>query len=188
MNINKDDLVAVICEGKVEKTIINRLLDSNSLIFDRDNLLNGEILNGPFRSPGKFIDRYLTHDFDGNVKITILLISDKMSPFKIPKPYDRKVKSIEYILTKPEIEMLMIHGLNLYDEFNKHKHKKDRKPSDFLKNKLNRNVKSEKYVNEFYNQYNLLECIKIYNQKCPKNKNWKSLYDILNLESIKSIS
>ncbi len=36
--------IACICEGNAEQAIMELLLDSNNLIFNNDQLLNGEII------------------------------------------------------------------------------------------------------------------------------------------------
>lgn len=64
--------VACICEGGAEKTIIELLLDSNSLIFSYDDLLEGEILR--CRKARDFETQYLRKYF--NEKVTVLRILD----------------------------------------------------------------------------------------------------------------
>ena len=64
--------VACTCEGGAEKTIIELLLDSNSLIFSYDDLLEGEILR--CRKARDFETQYLRKYF--NEKVTVLRILD----------------------------------------------------------------------------------------------------------------
>ena len=64
--------VACICEGGAEKTIFELLLDSNSLIFSYDDLLEGEILR--CRKARDFETQYLRKYF--NEKVTVLRILD----------------------------------------------------------------------------------------------------------------
>ena len=64
--------VACICVGGAEKTIIELLLDSNSLIFSYDDLLEGEILR--CRKARDFETQYLRKYF--NEKVTVLRILD----------------------------------------------------------------------------------------------------------------
>lgn len=64
--------VACICEGGAEKTIIELLLDSNSLIFSYDDLLEGKILR--CCKARDFETQYLRKYF--NEKVTVLRILD----------------------------------------------------------------------------------------------------------------
>lgn len=94
--------VACICEGGAEKTIIELLLDSNSLIFSYDDLLEGEILR--CRKARDFETQYLRKYF--NEKVTVLRILDsRRERFALSKAYAHKVGVIN-VVTAPEIEIL----------------------------------------------------------------------------------
>lgn len=176
LDINKDDYVAVICEGNSEKNIIKILLEEDKLIFTEDQLLDGEILGNSNRNAKKFRDKYLTLDYDK--KIVILLVCDKYhSNFKINAPYDRNIKSINFIVTKPEIEMLMVCALGYEKEFYKVKQKT--KASEFMKDKLGENVKSQNVIRDFYSQHSLVESIKKYSQQSYKDKKWEDMLSII---------
>ena len=91
--------VACICEGGAEKTIIELLLDSNSLIFSYDDLLEGEILR--CRKARDFETQYLRKYF--NEKVTVLRILDsRRERFAWSKAYAHKVDVIN-VVTAPEI-------------------------------------------------------------------------------------
>ena len=49
--------VACICEGGAERAIIDLLLDNHMLVFDREQLLEEEVLR--CRSAKEFEDKYL---------------------------------------------------------------------------------------------------------------------------------
>lgn len=57
--------VACICEGGAERTIVGLLLNDHRLIFDYDNLLDGEILR--CRKAKDFEERYLRKGFSEQV-------------------------------------------------------------------------------------------------------------------------
>lgn len=60
--------VACICEGSAEKAIIELLLDNDKLIFNYDNLLDGEVLR--CRNAKVFEEQHLRKGF--TEKITVL--------------------------------------------------------------------------------------------------------------------
>lgn len=178
IDINENDLVAVICEGKVEKQIISMLLERNALIFGEEQLLDDELLPGKLRHGEHFKNKYLT--FDHKEQIVILIIADKKDErgkLKIDEEYMFKVKSINYILTRPEIEMLMILKLGLKNDY--YKVKQNKKPSLFLKEQLGKTVKSEKFVQQFYEEHDIIECINLYSENSQKENNINELKDLL---------
>lgn len=181
LNIDNNDLVAIICEGKVEKNIIERLLEDKCLLFDYDQLIDNKVLYNNMKKASEFTNKYLTLGI--KQKIKIFIVCDKQIPFNIKEPYNHQVSEIIYVLTRPEIEILMIHELGLYSDFSKQKDK----PSLFLKKHIGTNVKSESFVDEFYDKYDLLKCIKTYNEKCSNSSEFIGLYDLLNVETKREI-
>ncbi|MCH1918804.1 hypothetical protein L9G15_05090 [Shewanella sp. A3A] len=142
MNL-EDGYVACICEGSAEQAIMELLLEHDSLIFDSDNLLEGEIIRS--RSAKEFENRYLKKGF--NRKITILRILDsRKENFNLSKQYQEKISVIN-VITAPEIEMLIIVAENKYRDYNKSR----LKPSDYCKLILGmRNVKRYDFVREYF--------------------------------------
>lgn len=59
-----EGLVACICEGGAERTIIQMLLDNNLLLFTNEQLLDGEILGRQDRSAKNFERNHLKKGFD----------------------------------------------------------------------------------------------------------------------------
>lgn len=180
--ISSNDIVACICEGNSEKYIIEILLEQNNLIFDRDQLLDSKILTGSYRKPKVFTDHYLTLDY-GDSNLVILVIQDNCNPgFFIKDPYNHQVNGNYLVITSPEIEMLMIHALNLFDEFQKVKSIK--KPCEFLSDRLQvkqSKLKSKDYIYNFYSKYDLVNSIKLHKSKSSKLRkdNYLFLNDII---------
>ena len=141
--------VACICEGAAEQAIINLLLDSEMLIFTRDEMLEGEPLR--CRSASKFEERYLRKGF--SEKITIYRILDsRREKFTLSKVYERKIDVIN-VITAPEIEMLVIFNEGKYANYKK----ANKKPSDYCKSDLKyHNVKSEAFIKEYFSDINKL--------------------------------
>lgn len=141
--------VACICEGSAEHAIIDVLLDNNKLIFNRDDMLEREVIRT--RGGKNFEKRYLRKDFLD--KITILRILDsRREEFKLSKAYQDKVDVIN-IITAPEIEMLIILNEGKYVQYKKSKEK----PSDFCKKYLGyKDVKNNDWVKEYFGNADIL--------------------------------
>ena len=100
--------VACIAEGAAETAIIDILADHHLLIFDREEMLDEQVLR--CRSASAFESRYLRKGFSG--KITVYRILDsRRENFRLSKAYEHKVDVIN-VVTAPEIEMLIILNEN----------------------------------------------------------------------------
>ena len=97
-------MIACICEGGAEKTIIEILLNADRLNFTRDDLLEGELINE--RSSKKFEKKYLSKSFSEEIDVYLILDSHS-EKFKLSKQYRDKV-NVYKLRTSPEIEMLII--------------------------------------------------------------------------------
>ncbi|MBM5068174.1 hypothetical protein HYO03_19225 [Vibrio parahaemolyticus] len=172
MNLG-EGYVACICEGSAEQAIMDTLLESNILIFNQDQLLDGEIIRT--RSAKEFEKRYLRKGF--NQKITVLRVLDSRNEnFKLSNAYKDKVSVID-IITAPEIEMLIIISEGQYEKFKKSK----KKPSDFCKVDLKfKNVKSYAFVRDYFNDINrLIKSISDYKKLANIKKRENTLFDLL---------
>lgn len=170
ISISPNDYIACICEGSCEVTVMDLLLEKEALCFGREQLLDGKLLPSKFfRDPKLFTDRYLTMDFEDR-KICVLLIQDrKNTGYAIKSPYLEKVGIVAYVITAPEIEMLMIHSRGLYDDYKKRSSNK--KPSVYLAETTKTptaKIKSEKYIRSFYDSHNLVDAVRIHKQKSQK--------------------
>lgn len=165
--------VACICEGSAEKAIMNILIDNDSVIFSREDLLDGEVIR--CRSAKKFEEQYLRKGFTD--KITVFRILDsRREKFAIGKAYQHKIDVIN-VITAPEIEMLIILNEGEYKSFKKSK----KKPSDFCKEDLGfADVKSTKFVENYFSDIDtLLQAICEY-KRVSKIKNGEiTLADLL---------
>lgn len=165
--------VTCICEGGAEKTIIELLLDSNSLIFSYDDLLEGEILR--CRKARDFETQYLRKYF--NEKVTVLRILDsRRERFAWSKAYAHKVDVIN-VVTAPEIEMLVILSKNKYKEFKG----PNLKPSEYCKSFLGySNVKRPVFIEAYFKDLDkLITAIKRYKKVSKINHGEYALADLL---------
>lgn len=156
--------VAVICEGNTEKHLLTILLEADLLKFRKDQLLKDTLLGSRYRGGTSFRDEFLTMTFDN--PITLIQIQDTNRKLLITPPYSDKIDKHFIIQTKPEIEILLVHHLNLFDEYNKVKSKDS--PSTFLANHLKMNkakVKSKVFIKEMWTADTLYEAIRTYSSK-----------------------
>lgn len=171
--MNEQNIIACICEGSAEQAIIELLLENHKLYFEKQQLLDEKIIR--VRSADRFEELYLRKHF--NKKITVLRILDsRRENFKLSKLYKDKIEVIN-IITAPEIEMLIIHNENKYEEYERSK----KKPSDYCKQNLKYpDVKSYAFVKDYFSDIaNLINAIKQYHKKSNIPKQEKSLFDLL---------
>lgn len=141
--------VACIAEGGAETAIIDILLDHHLLIFDREEMLDEQVLR--CRSASMFESKYLRKGFSG--KITVYRILDsRRENFRMSKAYEHKVDVIN-VVTAPEIEMLIILNENRYVDFKK----SGMKPSEYCMNALKLHcVKSYDFVTQYFSDPSVL--------------------------------
>lgn len=138
MDIQLSKYVACICEGSAEQAIIDLLLEHNLLIFNREQLLDEQVIR--CRDARTFETRYLRKGFNDKISI-IRILDSRRENFKLSKAYQHKVDVIN-VITAPEIEMLIIHSEDKYKDFKK----SGKKPSDFCKQDLKmKDVKTYQY-------------------------------------------
>lgn len=148
---------AVIAEGAAEKAVIDILFDNEKLIFKREEILEGEVLTS--RSASNFAEQYLSFKFEGKITVYRILDSRKEN-FKIPKEYEDKFENIN-VITRPEIEILVIIAENLYDKYKKSKEK----PSVFIAKHVKTFNKSYDFYKMYFNDVEVLvKCIVEYNR------------------------
>lgn len=168
-----DGYVACICEGSAEQAIIELLLEKNRLIFDKNQLIEGEIIR--CRDARSFEKKYLNKEFLD--KITIVRVLDsRREKFNLSKVYLDKINVVN-IITAPEIEMLIVIKENKYTQFKN----ANIKPSEFCKINLKmKNVKRYEFVREYFsNIEELLECICEYKRLSKINKGEFTLWDLI---------
>ena len=173
--MNKKKLVACICEGSAERAIVNKLLDEDKLIFNRDNMLDNKVLK--CRKAKDFEDRYLGKSFSEPISVYRVLDS-RRERFAIGKLYKHKVKVVN-VVTAPEIEILIIINEGKFQDYQKHK--SYMMPSDYCKQVLGfKNVKNYSFVTNYFEDSNiLLSAIKKYRRKSKVKKGELCLNDII---------
>lgn len=171
-----DYYIACICEGSAEYAIMEILLENNLLVFQSSQLLHEKVLH--VRSAKNFERDYLNIAHEKKIRLYRILDSRK-EKFKLSEFYRDKVEVID-VITAPEIEMLIIHSEDKYDDYVR----KREKPSIYCKKYLKyRNVKGYALVSRYFsNPEILLNAIRIHHQKSSKY-NDTTLYDLLSDEA-----
>lgn len=170
--MNDDYFIACICEGAFEQAIMEVLLDHNRLIFSSEQLLEKEIIR--CRKAKNFESRYLDKALDKKIKIYRILDS-RNEAFKLSKAYASKIEVIN-IVTAPEIEILLIHAEDQYEQYVR----SGQKPSDFANALFKKeNVKSYEFVKRYFNQVSIL--ITAIEQYCSKRNSKYNELTLLDL-------
>jgi hypothetical protein len=164
---------ACICEGAAEAAIMDILVDSDLLIFSRDEMLDERVIR--CRSAKRFEERYLRKGFDEQISVIRILDSHR-EEFRLSKAYKHKIDVVN-VVTAPEIEMLIIHNEGAYEQFKK----SGKKPSDFCKTDLRMgDVKSYDFVHTYFsNPEILIRAIKEYHRVANIQKGEYTLFDLL---------
>ena len=164
---------AVICEGAAEEAIINILLDKHLLIFEREELIEESVLR--CRNARVFERRHLRKSFNDKISV-IRILDSRAEKFNISREYQEKIDVVN-IITAPEIEMLIIHAENCYDDYKK----SGKKPSAFCKEELKmHNVKSAEFISSYFeDSQKLLLAIETYNSKIKRRRGELNLSDII---------
>ncbi|EHB5084657.1 hypothetical protein JX188_002225 [Enterococcus faecalis] len=173
------NLVAFFCEGNSEKYIMELLLQKYLLKYTHSDLVGEKLFDRKKSSMETFTNQFLTMDYEGK-KIDVYGIQDSEKSFQFKYPYNDKIEVNTIVITAPEIEMLMIHSLNLYKDYCKVKSRK--KPSEFVADKLKlkkSKIKSKSFILDFYEQHDLVMAIKTHKEKAPKLSKGLYLTDIL---------
>ena len=165
-------------EGHNELAIINILLDNKKFKFSYEDLLN--------------LVPYHSRQISGVVKtalnlyfgdVIVLRIGDKLNDKLKLRGYERKIKEVYKICTKPELEMLLIIAEGLVDDYNKSKSKEN--PKAYAKANIKFGKKrydnsTQFFIDYFENNVELLvECIKKYKQIKKHSKDEYFLADLL---------
>jgi hypothetical protein len=163
--------VLCLCEGGSEEGVMNILLDENKLLFDREMLINGKVHR---RMTARNVEsKFLNRSYKKPV-IIVRIIDSKTEQFNLGKAYKDRFYRAD-CLTKPEIEILVIHDADMFKEFIKVK--SNTKPSEFCKIKLKHgNIKEKDFMRNYFDVDRLLVALCTYKRK-SKNDHL-TIYDL----------
>lgn len=97
------------CEGAAEHGIIELLVDSRMLKFNRDDLIDGQITR--IRKARDIEKRFLNQDYEDRGLIICRILDSRSENFRLQKQYAAQYEVFN-IYTRPEIEILHILACN----------------------------------------------------------------------------
>ena len=162
----KEEYVICICEGAAEQAIIELLLNHNSLVFARDNLVGREITRK--RKASEIQSSFLNRDYQRRVNILRILDSKKDS-FKLSPLYAERFP-VHNIYTRPEIEMLLIIAEGQSKKYLQ-KEKSRYKPSTYCAEVLfpRERIKSCDFIQNYFADIDKLhDAIRLYHERVGK--------------------
>lgn len=178
------DAIAIVYEGNSEKYILDFLLEQEAFKFESWQLLDGRMFKRT-NTQHRFAleNQYFPMDF-GASRLVVLLVQDDDAHLRIDDVFLDKITGPLFVVTKPEIEMLMIHSLDVYEDFHKARVKNHQlKPSQFVAETLGiptSRVKSKNFIQDFYSKYSLGEAIVKHARKANRERGKFLLADIIN--------
>lgn len=153
------------CEGVAEKTVIDLLLDSGRLCFERKDLVRESCTR--IRTGTKIAQEFLNQEYEKDIAIIRILDREKEN-LKLPRIYAIRDDIFVFnIVTKPEIEILHIYAEDVELEYGKQKNR-GLKPSEFCKKYFcSTSIKSEQFIKQLYinNIDKLIYAIEKYERK-----------------------
>lgn len=170
--------VLFCCEGTAEGVVIERLVDEGKLIVDTERIVKDPITFKPFTRARKARDieaRFFGQDFavEGARGLLLARVVDSRRAKFVLSRVNRDSALVRTFITAPEIEMLVIHAENAYEDWLR-KSRKDRQlmPSEYCIRHLGFNaVKSEEFLREYWNDVDrLTSAIRAYASKTGKRK------------------
>ncbi|MBR3235334.1 MAG: hypothetical protein IKG11_06935 [Atopobiaceae bacterium] len=185
-----DDLsshfVLFSCEGAAEGVVVDKLVSENALKIAKDRIVQDPIYFKPYtrlRKPEEIAQRFFGTSYTANGSSGLLLarIIDSRAPrFILPR---RWVDScvVENFYTRPEIEMLVIHAENAYEDWLRCSRKnRQLRPSEFCKGELKlHDIKSASYLAEYWTIESLTKAIRAYDAHRQRASGELSLGDLL---------
>lgn len=161
-----------MCEGAAESSVVDILLNDDKLIFKRKQLHDYSTIRRI--SAKDFEKNYLGFNF--SYKPVLIRLTDRANEmFRLSTYYKDKI-DVYNVVTRREIEMLVIHSENKYDDYKK----SGKSPSRYCKENLRLpNIKKSIFWNSYYrNSEDLISAINDYDKK---TQNMKSVYTLRDL-------
>ncbi|MFT8704880.1 hypothetical protein [Bifidobacterium aquikefiricola] len=155
-----DDKVLFSCEGTAESVIISKLFEHERLIVPSDRVICDPYTDACFthsRKPESIQNQFLNQDYERNVSI-ICVWDSLTAALHLSRAYGKRT-SVQYAITHPEIEMIVVYNERFEQEYNawvKHQRGKSGaklKPSRFLKEEKNRDfrdIKKRDFLQEYW--------------------------------------
>lgn len=185
-NLLRSSYVLFSCEGTAEAVCIERLVEMDVLVVPRQNIVDDPIYFTPYsrlRKADDLAERFLRTSFEGDgvSGLTICRVVDSRSAkFRLPRRFEGSCV-VASLFTRPEIEMLVIHAMDAYDEWLRAS-RRDRqlKPSEFCKGYFGfSRVKERVFLKSFWETHDLVAAIEEYDARRSRSADGLSLGAIL---------
>jgi len=165
--------VLFVCEGGAEHLILNKLDQAGYLLCPSENIRGFSDV----RKAAAIENEYLQMDYDKEL-IIVRVVDSIKEQFKLGPLY-RERYPVFSILTRPEIEMLVVLNEGKLAEYNKVK--SQIKPSLFCSNTLGlKDIKRPSYLEDYWNEENLRQAILEYKRVSGIKPGELCLADLLN--------
>lgn len=169
------------CEGTAEAVIVQKLLEDDALVVPHDNVVLDFDTQKPYTRLRKAKDiesRFFGFDYPNGLLIA-RIVDVNPDKFVISKCYKDTVVYHD-IITRQEIEVLILVSEGEYDEWYRHGKQKV-KASDWCKQKLKMGrVKERVFLEDYWQQHDLVAAIHGYTHHLGSQKNAQfNLEDLL---------
>ena len=176
------------CEGTAEGVVIQSLYDNDLLLVSREHVVKDAVMtNRPYtrkRKAGDIADIYFSMSYEDETArgLTVARIVDSRAPkFEFPKRRQNGTEVLSFF-TRPEIEMLVIHGEGAYDQWARAS-RKDRqlRPNEFCVRELGfTHVKEAEFLRGYWGDADkLVKAIRGHAQKADRGRGELLLADLL---------
>ncbi len=146
----KDCKIICICEGRFEEDLINFLLEHDKLKFKVSDLVDEKVTR--IRSAAKIQQNFLNRAYNQQI-IILRIIDSKKERFNLAPAYELKIKATHNVVTKPEIEILVIIDKDDFKKFQE----QNKKPSEYCKAKYGlSDIKKEGFVKHYFKSVEVL--------------------------------
>lgn len=173
--------LAIICEGNTEVNLMTMLLNGQKFNFSKEQLLQERILPAKYyRDPKGFARDFLGMNYESG--LCVFLIHDSSRQYHILKPFNEKIQITYQFITRPEIEMLLVHHFNLFHDYTKQK--SALKPSLFLAHHLKKKtalIKSSAFISATFSPESLSQAIHRYAEKSSRSQSKRDEFQLVDL-------
>lgn len=176
------------CEGTAEGIIIQQLYDDDLMVVPRNRVVKDAVMvNRPYtrtRKAADIAERYFSMDYevDGAEGLAVARIVDsRAARFEFPKRRQNGAVVLSFF-TRPEIEMLIVHGENAYGAWlRESRRNRQLRPAEFCKSALGMgDVKETAFLREYWSDSDrLVDAIRSYAAKAKRSAGELLLVDLL---------
>lgn len=176
------------CEGTAEGVVVQSLYDNDQLVVPQKHVVKDAVItNRPYtrkRKATDIADIYFSMSYEDEAAsgLTVARIVDsRAAKFEFPKRRQNGTEVLSFF-TRPEIEMLVIHGEGVYDQWLKASRKnRQLRPSAFCARDLGFScVKEADFLREYWSDAEkLVKAIRAHAQKAERGRGELLLVDLL---------